>query len=237
MAKHDKSKNKRKIKRLAKPFSSLASFLLHEKKNKNAKDMEEENKKEIDELQENEATPQEETAEVNDKEASDNVDEKPQEEPAAAEEEKDPLKEAQKKIDELNDRLLRKIAEFDNYRKRTMKEKADLILNGSEKTIIKILPVIDDLERAIANNQKTDDVEALREGFDLIYKKFIKILEGEGVERIETENKDFSTDYHEAIAMVPGMGDDKKGKVIDCVQTGYTLNGKVIRFAKVAVGQ
>jgi molecular chaperone GrpE len=237
MAKHDKSKNKRKIKRLAKPFSSLASFLLHEKKNKNAKDMEEENKKEIDELQENEATPQEETAEVNDKEASDNVDEKPQEEPAAAEEEKDPLKEAQKKIDELNDRLLRKIAEFDNYRKRTVKEKADLILNGSEKTIIKILPVIDDLERAIANNQKTDDVEALREGFDLIYKKFIKILEGEGVERIETENKDFSTDYHEAIAMVPGMGDDKKGKVIDCVQTGYTLNGKVIRFAKVAVGQ
>ncbi len=199
--------------------------------------MEEENKKEIDELQENEATPQEETAEVNDKEASDNVDEKPQEEPAAAEEEKDPLKEAQKKIDELNDRLLRKIAEFDNYRKRTVKEKADLILNGSEKTIIKILPVIDDLERAIANNQKTDDVEALREGFDLIYKKFIKILEGEGVERIETENKDFSTDYHEAIAMVPGMGDDKKGKVIDCVQTGYTLNGKVIRFAKVAVGQ
>ena len=180
---------------------------------------------------------QEETAEVNDKEASDNVDEKPQEEPAAAEEEKDPLKEAQKKIDELNDRLLRKIAEFDNYRKRTVKEKADLILNGSEKTIIKILPVIDDLERAIANNQKTDDVEALREGFDLIYKKFIKILEGEGVERIETENKDFSTDYHEAIAMVPGMGDDKKGKVIDCVQTGYTLNGKVIRFAKVAVGQ
>ena len=77
----------------------------------------------------------------------------------------------------------------------------------------------------------------LREGLELIFKKFLKILEGEGVERIETENKDFDTDYHEAIAMVPGMGDDKKGKVIDCVQTGYTLNGKVIRFAKVAVGQ
>ena len=151
--------------------------------------------------------------------------------------EKDPLKEAQAKIDELNDQLLRKIAEFENYRKRTLKEKAELILNGGEKTIKKILPMIDDMERAIANGQKTEDVETLREGMDLIYKKFIKILEGEGVKRIETEGEDFNTDFHEAIAMVPGMGDDKKGKVIDCVQTGYTLNDKVIRFAKVAVGQ
>ena len=150
---------------------------------------------------------------------------------------KDPLEEAQAKIDELNDTLLRKMAEFENYRKRTIKEKAELILNGGEKTIKKILPVIDDMERAIENGQKTDDVVALREGMDLIYKKFIKILEGEGVKRIETDGEDFNTDYHEAIAMVPGMGDDKKGKVIDCVQTGYTLNDKVIRFAKVAVGQ
>ncbi len=150
---------------------------------------------------------------------------------------KDPLEEAQAKIDELNDTLLRKMAEFENYRKRTLKEKAELILNGGEKTIKKILPVIDDMERAIENGKKTDDVAALREGMDLIYKKFIKILEGEGVKRIETDGEDFNTDYHEAIAMVPGMGDDKKGKVIDCVQTGYTLNDKVIRFAKVAVGQ
>ena len=157
--------------------------------------------------------------------------------PAEAEEAKDPLAEAQAKIDELNDTLLRKIAEFENYRKRTVKEKAELILNGGEKTIKKILPVIDDMERAIENGNKTDDVTALREGMDLIYRVFIKILEGEGVKRIETDGQDFNTDYHEAIAMVPGMGDDKKGKVIDCVQTGYTLNDKVIRFAKVAVGQ
>ncbi len=155
----------------------------------------------------------------------------------AKEEEKDPLEEAQAKIAELNDALLRKIAEFENYRKRTVKEKTELILNGGEKTITKILPVIDDMERAIENGKKTDDVATLRDGMDLIYKKFITILDGMGVKRIETVDQDFNTDYHEAIAMVPGMGDDKKGKVIDCVQTGYTMNDKVIRFAKVAVGQ
>ena len=161
----------------------------------------------------------------------------PEEKADTAEEEKDPLEVAQAKIAELNDALLRKMAEFENYRKRTVKEKAELILNGGEKTVTKILPVIDDMERAIENGKKTDDVEALREGMDLIYKKFIKTLEGMGVKRIETEGQDFDTDYHEAIAMVPGMGDYKKGKVIDCVQTGYTMNDKVIRFAKVAVGQ
>lgn len=161
----------------------------------------------------------------------------PEEKADTAEEEKDPLEVAQAKIAELNDALLRKMAEFENYRKRTVKEKAELILNGGEKTVTKILPVIDDMERAIENGKKTNDVEALREGMDLIYKKFIKTLEGMGVKRIETEGQDFDTDYHEAIAMVPGMGDDKKGKVIDCVQTGYTMNDKVIRFAKVAVGQ
>ena len=161
----------------------------------------------------------------------------PEEKADTAKEEKDPLEVAQAKIAELNDALLRKMAEFENYRKRTVKEKAELILNGGEKTVTKILPVIDDMERAIENGKKTDDVEALREGMDLIYKKFIKTLEGMGVKRIETEGQDFDTDYHEAIAMVPGMGDDKKGKVIDCVQTGYTMNDKVIRFAKVAVGQ
>ncbi len=204
-----------------------------EKKVKNKNKAEDTAKEEKEKTETVENTIAEEKAEAAGKE-------KAAEEPEKKEPEKEKKEKKDKKdeqIAELNDRVLRQMAEFDNYRKRTVKEKADLILNGSEKTIIKILPVIDDLERAIANNQKTDDVEALREGFDLIYKKFIKILEGEGVERIETENKDFSTDYHEAIAMVPGMGDDKKGKVIDCVQTGYTLNGKVIRFAKVAVGQ
>ena len=149
----------------------------------------------------------------------------------------DPLDEALAKIADLNDKYLRKVAEFENYRKRTLKEKAELILNGGEKVITKILPVIDDFERAMANGKTTDDPAVLREGMELIFKKLMKVLEGEGVERIETEDKDFNTDFHEAIAMVPGMGDDKKGKVIDCAQTGYTLNGKVIRYAKVAVGQ
>lgn len=152
-------------------------------------------------------------------------------------EEKDPLEVANETIADLNDKYLRKCAEFENFRRRSIKEKAELILNGGEKVITKILPVIDDMERAIENGKKTDDVATLREGMELIYKKFLKILEGEGVKTIEALGQDFNVDYHEAIAMVPGQDDDKKGKVIDCVQTGYTLNDKVIRYAKVAVGQ
>ena len=156
------------------------------------------------------------------------------EEPA---EEKDPLEAAKAEIEELKTQMLYKTAEFDNYRKRTLKEKAELILNGGEKAVSAVLPVIDDMERAIENGAKTDDPAVLREGMELIYNKFIKALEGLGVKKIETENADFDTDMHEAVAMVPGMGDDKKGKVIDCLQTGYMLNDKVIRHAKVAVGQ
>jgi molecular chaperone GrpE len=158
----------------------------------------------------------------------------PAEEP---EEEKDPLEKALAEIEQLKTQMLYKTAEFDNYRKRTLKEKAELILNGGEKAVSAILPIIDDMERAIENGAKTDDPQVLREGMELIYNKFVKALEGLGVKEIETENADFNTDVHEAVAMVPGMGDDKKGKVIDCVQTGYTLNDKVIRHAKVAVGQ
>ena len=153
------------------------------------------------------------------------------------EEEKDPLTVANEQIDELKDKYLRTVAEFDNYRKRTLKEKAELILNGGEKTITAILPVLDDMERAIANGEKTEDPQVLREGIQLIFAKFQKTLEGLGVSKIETAEADFNTDVHEAIAMVPGMGDDKKGKVLDCVQTGYKLNDKVIRHAKVEVGQ
>lgn len=151
--------------------------------------------------------------------------------------EKDPLTEAQAQIEDLKDKYLRAIAEFDNYKKRTLKEKAELILNGSEKTITALLPILDDMERAIANAGKTESIEKVEEGWELIFKKFIKTLESLGVKKIDTDNKDFDVDFHEAVAMVPGMGDDKKGKVIDCVQTGYTLNDKVIRHAKVAVGQ
>ena len=173
-------------------------------------------------VEEPEATPEEETAE--------------QAEEAAAEE-KDTLEAAQEEIAQLTEQMLYKAAEFDNYRKRTIKEKAELLLNGAEKTVVAILPVIDDMERAIAEGQKTDDPVVLREGMELIFQKFQKVLEGLGVKKIETEKQDFNVDVHEAIAMVPGMGDENKGKVIDCVLTGYTLNDKVIRHAKVAVGQ
>ena len=152
-------------------------------------------------------------------------------------EEKSPLELAQAQIDELKDKYLRSVAEFDNYRKRTLKEKAELILNGSEKAVGAVLPILDDMERAIANGEKTDDPQVLREGISLIYTKFQKVLESLGVKEIDTADADFDTDVHEAIAMVPGMGDDKKGKVLDCVQKGYKLNEMVIRHAKVAVGQ
>ena len=152
-------------------------------------------------------------------------------------EEQDPLEKAQAEIAELKNQLLYKVAEFENYRKRTLKERAELILNGGEKVITAILPILDDMERAIENGAKTDDPEVLREGMNLIHQKFMKTLESQGVSKIDTENADFDTDLHEAVAMVPGMGDDKKGKVIDCLQQGYKLNDKVIRHAKVAVGQ
>lgn len=150
-------------------------------------------------------------------------------------EEIDPLTKAQQEVEGLKKQLLYKTAEFENYRKRTLKEKAELILNGGEKTVAAILPILDDFERAIAD--KSEDPKAIKEGVQMIFNKFVKTLEGLGVKKIETNDKDFDVDFHEAIAMVPGMGDDKKGKIIDCVQTGYTMNDKVIRHAKVAVGQ
>ena len=151
-------------------------------------------------------------------------------------EEKDPLELANEQIADLKDKYLRQVAEFDNYRKRTLRERAELILNGGEKVITSLLPVLDDMERAIANGAKTEDPNVLREGMELIYHKLTKVLEGHGVNKIDTKDADFDTDIHEAVAMVPGMGDDKKGKVIDCLATGYKLNDKVIRHAKVAVG-
>lgn len=150
-------------------------------------------------------------------------------------EEIDTLTKAQQEVEELKKQLLYKTAEFENYRKRTLKEKAELILNGGEKTVAAILPILDDFERAIAD--KSEDPKVIKEGVQMIFNKFVKTLEGLGVKKIETNDKDFDVDFHEAIAMVPGMGDDKKGKIIDCVQTGYTMNDKVIRHAKVAVGQ
>ena len=164
------------------------------------------------------------------------IDEEAGEESAETDSEKDPLDVALDEIAKLKDQLLRTVAEFENYKKRTLKEKAELILNGGEKTVAAILPVLDDFERALADTH-TEDPKAIKDGMDLIFKKFTKTLEGLGVHKIETDGQDFNVDFHEAVAMVPGMGDDKKGKVIDCLQQGYKLNDKVIRHAKVAVGQ
>ena len=152
-------------------------------------------------------------------------------------EEEDEITSLKSQISNLQDKYLRSVAEFDNYRKRTTKEKAELILNGGSNAIKAILPVLDDMERAIENGAKTEEPQVLREGMELIYQKLQKALEGLGVKQIETEDADFDVDVHEAVAMVPGMGDDKKGKVIDCLQRGYKLNDKVLRHAKVAVGQ
>ena len=157
--------------------------------------------------------------------------------PEEAAEETDPLEAAKAEIEELKKQALYKTAEFDNYRKRTLKERTELILNGGEKVITTLLPILDDMERAIESGKKTDDPDVLREGIELIYHKLVKVMEGHGVTKIDTTDADFDTDIHEAVAMVPGMGDDKKGKVIDCLTPGYKLNDKVIRHAKVAVGQ
>ena len=150
----------------------------------------------------------------------------------------------QKKLDEqllqtaaMQDKYLRLMAEFDNYRKRTMQEKADLIKNAGAKVITEILPVLDDFQRALKNMEHAEDVTSVREGVDLIYQKFLKTLQQQGLQPIETEGADFNVDFHEAIALVPAPAPELKGKVLDCVQTGYTLNDKVIRHAKVAVAQ
>lgn len=147
------------------------------------------------------------------------------------------LEDAQAVIEEQKDKYLRLSAEFDNYRKRSMKEKAELILNGGEKSISSILPVIDDFERAIKTMETAKDVKAVKEGVELIYNKFMAVMAQNGVKVIETKDQPLDTDYHEAIAVIPAPSEEQKGKILDCVQTGYTLNDKVIRHAKVVVGE
>lgn len=147
------------------------------------------------------------------------------------------LEEAQATIEEQKDKFLRLSAEFDNYRKRTLKEKAELILNGSEKSIGSILPVIDDFERAIKTMETATDVAAVKEGVELIYNKLMTTLGQNGVKVIDTKEQPLDTDYHEAIAVIPAPSEELKGKILDCVQTGYTLNDKVIRHSKVVVGE
>ena len=179
--------------------------------------------------------------EKTEEELKETVQEAPETEQNTSEEEKEPTVEEQLEaanavIASLKDLLLRKMAEFDNYRKRTIKEKTDLILGGGEKTIVSILPVIDDMERALEGMKKAEDISAVLEGIELIYKKFIDILAKQGVSIIETKEADFDVDVHEAVAQLPAPTDELKGKVMDCIQTGYKLNEKVIRHAQVVVG-
>ena len=165
-------------------------------------------------------------------ENSENSDETPSAEPSL----EDKLAEAQSRIAELEKERLYKQAEFDNFRKRIIKEKAELILNGGRKVLEGMLPVIDDLERALAHMQTAEDVEAVKEGVDLIYKKFLKVMETQGVTQMKTEGADFDTDFHEAVTQFPAPSPELKGKVIDCTEKGYMLNDTVLRFAKVVVG-
>ena len=147
------------------------------------------------------------------------------------------LEKANEQIEEQKDKYLRLSAEFDNYRKRTMKEKVELILNGGEKSISSILPIVDDFERALKNMETATDVAAVKEGVELIYNKFMSVLGQNGVKVIETKEQPLDTDYHEANAVIPAPNEALKGKILDCVQTGYILNDKVIRHAKVVVGE
>lgn len=191
-------------------------------KNPNEKEMktanpEEMEQQEVTNLQDNQAEKAEETA------AQDNV--------------ADDLAALRQKYEELNDTHLRLRAEFDNYRKRTMREKADLIKMGGEGALKNLLPVIDDFERALQNIPTTEEVKALREGVELIYTKFINYLGQQGVKAIEAVGKPFDTEEFEAIATIPAPQPDLKGKVIDCVQTGYVLYDKVLRHARVVVGE
>ena len=181
---------------------------------------------------------------LNVEETLNNAEEQPQDEqaenavPMTHEEELEKeLETAQETIEEQKDKYLRLSAEFDNYRKRTMKEKAELILNGGEKSLSSILPVVDDFERAIKTMETATDVQAVKEGVELIYNKFMATLAQNGVKVIETKDQPLNTDYHEAIAVIPAPSEAQKGKILDCVQTGYTLNDKVLRHAKVVVGE
>lgn len=182
--------------------------------------------------------------ELNVENIQENAEEQPQNEqaedqvPLTREEElEQELARAQETIEDQKDKFLRLSAEFDNYRKRTMKEKAELVLNGGEKCLGSILPIVDDFERAIKTMERATDVNAVKEGVELIYTKFINVLGQNGVKIIETKELPLNTDFHEAIAVIPAPAEELKGKILDCVQTGYTLNDKVLRHAKVVVGE
>ena len=146
------------------------------------------------------------------------------------------LADALAEIEELKTKQLYKQAEFENFRRRVISEKAELILNGGRKVLVAMLPVVDDMERALAHMDKAEDVQAVKDGVDLIYKKFLSTLKAQGVTPMEAQGADFNTDFHEAVTQFPAPTDDLKGKVIDCTEKGYMINDKVLRYAKVVVG-
>ena len=197
----------------------------------------EKNQPQEEEVLKNEEAMVDETAQTEENVANENAQEEAQAELSAEEQLANMLAEAQQMVEEQKDKYLRLSAEFDNYRKRTLKEKAELIKNGGEKTLTAILPVLDDFERALKNMEASEETKAMKEGVELIFSKFQKILGQEGLQKIDTDGKDFDVDFHEAIALIPAPSEDLKGKILDCVQTGYMLNDKVIRHAKVAVAQ
>jgi molecular chaperone GrpE len=197
----------------------------------------EKNQPQEEEVTKNEEAMVDETTQTEENVSGENTQEENQAELNAEEQLANMLAEAQQMIEEQKDKYLRLSAEFDNYRKRTLKEKAELIKNGGEKTLTAILPVLDDFERALKNMEASEETKAMKEGVELIFSKFQKILGQEGLQKIETDGQAFDTDFHEAIALIPAPSEDLKGKILDCVQTGYMLNEKVIRHAKVAVAQ
>lgn len=217
----------------------LAHFLQYKSRNKNItimdeKEIKQENEQTTDKTVSNE---EEKATDKKAETASDTSAKSETTDAASSDDKSDKSQEPslEEQLEQLKDRYLRLMAEYDNYRKRTLKEKTDLLLSGSQSTVKAVLPVLDDFERALAN--QTDDAEAIKKGTELIYNKFNKVLESLGVKKIEAIGATFDTDMHEAVAMIPAPSDDMKGKVIDCIQNGYTLNDKVIRCAKVAVGQ
>ncbi len=146
-------------------------------------------------------------------------------------------KELEAKVNEINDKYLRLFSEFDNYRKRTIKERIELSKTASEEMIVDLLPVLDDFERAIKSNEESEDCDAIKDGMKLIYNKFKNTLDKKGLQPIEATGNEFDTDFHEAITQIPAPSDDLKGKVVDEIEKGYQLGDKVIRFSKVVIGQ
>ena len=196
---------------------------LYNMKKEQIKDQELEQERILDEEQSPEAAaPEEDTREA--------------EAPAEEQTPEQHIAELEKRVAELEDKNLRMMAEFDNYRRRTNREKLDLMATAGERIFTEMLPLVDDFERAVAAMDKTDDIEAVREGIRLIQQKFIGFLDKQDVHAIETDGVDFNTDEHEAITTF-AAGEEQRGKVIDCTQRGYKLGDKVIRFAKVVVGE